>query len=88
MPIGCEETGAHPYVQVFWRSSTGAFSEEASLKFKASLGSNLIPFNYSPYWSLLPEIAEIRIDVAERADCTSVSMEELALYERTSLTDH
>ncbi len=82
LSVECVEADVYPVIQVFWRSPTGEFSEEASLTFEASFGSNLIPLDSSPYWSVLPKIAQIRVDVANPETCSSVRMGQVALYDR------
>lgn len=82
LSIACGRQDIQPLVQVFWRSSRGNFSEEASLRFEASFVNNLIPLDSSPYWSVLPDIAEVRVDVANAESCTSVDMEVTGFYDR------
>lgn len=80
--IHCSYSNDRPKVQVFWRSSAESFSQSASFIFEASSEQNLVPLDASPYWSLLPDIAEIRVDIANPKSCSSVELRDLALFRR------
>ena len=82
LDIRCLGSKTNPLVQVFWRSSAGQFSEDASLLFDASFERNLVPLDSTPFWSLLPEIAEIRVDVANPKACQQVELKGLTLLYR------
>jgi hypothetical protein len=85
MTISCKGTDSPLHVQLFWRSSTGTFSEEVSLRFTASFVNNLVPLDSSPHWRILPDIAEIKVKVSQDPECDLISMNNIALYARKPL---
>jgi hypothetical protein len=79
--INCESE-ASPALQVFWRSNAGNFEEASSLHFIASYERNLVPLDSTPYWSELPEISEIRIDLDDSSNCPSLNLQNISLSSR------
>jgi hypothetical protein len=82
--ITCRGSDERPVVQVFWRASSGAFSEGASLWFEASFERNLVPLDSTVAFSLLPDIAEVRVDVASPGACPEVELTDVTLFRRSS----
>lgn len=82
LTVSCRNTATAPQVQVFWRSSDGNFTEQASIVFTASGTRNLVPLDSSPYWTALDDVAELRIDVSNPGACPQVELTDVAMYAR------
>ena len=79
--INCESE-ASPALQLFWRSNAGNFEEASSLHFTAGYKRNFVPLDSTPYWSELPEISEIRIDIDDFSNCPSLNLQNISLNSR------
>ncbi len=85
LDIDCHSVNAKPLMQIFWRSASGNFTEEMSLRFEASFERNLVPIDSSALFGRLPDIAEIRIDLDNPDACPSLMLRDVKLLHRTPM---
>jgi hypothetical protein len=86
MDFTCHQRRAKPRIQVFWwgDDQTGP-SEPASSRFNAENGTLIVPLDAYPRWLTLEKVKGLRIDLDNAEACASISVRNVALFQRAYL---